>query len=65
VQRLAPGADTVVKVVLEAVLLVEAGARDGSLGPEVRGVVGAPELEWDEVVDLVGAAAVARDPIER
>src|SRR5512143_3018029 len=52
-QRHLSAAQLIVQVVLHLVFFVEAGPRVGGLRPQVGNVVGAAQLQRNEVIDLV------------
>jgi hypothetical protein len=52
-----PRAHAPMELVLDTILVVEAGR---GLGPEVRQVVAAAELQGDQVIDLEGSRRLAR-----
>src|SRR5216683_891765 len=58
-QRYRPGANLAVQVVFDAIFLVEAWRGAGSLGPEIRDIIRAAQLQANEMIDLVLARQVA------
>ncbi len=59
------GADLSMQVIFDFIFLVETRCGAGWLGPQIRNIIGTPQFQGNEVIDLVLAARVAGDPIIR